>query len=400
MSLSSAVAAGVLRVFLDCSGDWCHEDYLREEVEIAEYVRDRTDADVHVLVTSADTGAGGEEFTLAFIGLGRFQGTTRSFTVTTAAGESEDRERRQLASALTLGLLSYLAPDSLPGELEVTAELTPVAGAAPLVDSDPWKRWIFSLNGNMNIESEESTSERNWGISTGADRITPEWKLTVGAEFNESNERFELDEGGELSVTRKDWSFNWLGVNSLTDHWSAGITGHLRSSTFDNLDSDIRLAPAIEWNFFPYSMYTRRQFRVLYAIGGSRFDYFEETLFGRIEETRGLQELSATYEQREPWGTLEGRFEVSNFFPGFDNHRVEVDTEIDLRIARGLSLSVEGSASRIRDQLSLPRRDATPEEVLLRLRQLRSGFETRFEFGIEYQFGSAFAAIVNPRFGQ
>jgi hypothetical protein len=31
---------------------------------------------------------------------------------------------------------------------------------------------------------------------------------------------------------------------------------------------------------------------------------------------------------------------------------------------------------------------------------LRSGFEARFEFGVEYQFGSRFAAIVNPRFGQ
>jgi hypothetical protein len=38
--------------------------------------------------------------------------------------------------------------------------------------------------------------------------------------------------------------------------------------------------------------------------------------------------------------------------------------------------------------------------VLLRLRQLQSGFQTRVEIGIEYRFGSAFAAIVNPRFGQ
>jgi hypothetical protein len=71
-----------------------------------------------------------------------------------------------------------------------------------------------------------------------------------------------------------------------------------------------------------------------------------------------------------------------------------------VRITRGLSLSVEASASRIRDQLSLPRRNASAEEVLLRVRQLRSGFEARLELGIEYQFGSRFAAIVNPRFGQ
>jgi hypothetical protein len=403
MSLASAVVTGVLRVFLDCSNEGCHEEYLREEVELGEYVRDRTDADVHVLVTRAQTGAGGEEYTLAFIGLARFDGTTRTLRVTTEASDSEDQVRRRLESALTLGLLTFLAPDTVPSGLEVTAALATPTSPALTADNDPWRRWIFSLNGNMNLDSEESTSERNWGLSAGADRITPEWKLTIGTEWNESHEEFELDDeddGEQLSVTRKDWSINWLGVKSLGEHWSAGLTGHLRSSTFDNTERDLRLAPALEWNFFPYSMYTRRQFRVLYAVGGSRTSYYEETLFGRIRENRARQELSATYEQREPWGTLEGRVEASNYFPGFENHRLEVDGEVSVRVARGLSLNLEASGSRIRDQLSLPRRNASAEEVLLRLRQLLSGFEARFEFGLEYRFGSRFAAIVNPRFGQ
>jgi len=191
-----------------------------------------------------------------------------------------------------------------------------------------------------------------------------------------------------------------LAVKSVSDHWSVGASSHLRSSTFDNIELDLRAAPAVEWNFFPYSMYTRRQFRVLYEIGVSSRSYYEETLFGKFDETRAHEELSATYEQREPWGTLEGRVEASNYFPGFSEHRLEVDGEVNVRIARGLSLNIEASASRIRDQLSLPRRDASSEEVLLRLRQLQSGFETRVEFGVEYRFGSAFAAIVNPRFGQ
>jgi hypothetical protein len=147
-------------------------------------------------------------------------------------------------------------------------------------------------------------------------------------------------------------------------------------------------------------MYTRRQLRVLYGIGVDRFRYYEETLYEKTEETLARQDLSTTYEQREPWGTLEGRVEWSNFFPGLSTHRLSVDSEVNLRIARGFSVSIEASVSRIRDQLSLPKRDATPEEVLLRLRQLQSGFEARLEFGITYQFGSQFAAIVNPRFGQ
>ena len=58
------------------------------------------------------------------------------------------------------------------------------------------------------------------------------------------------------------------------------------------------------------------------------------------------------------------------------------------------------NASRIRDQLSLPRRGATQEEILLELRELQSGYEYAFEFGLTYTFGSIFSAVVNPRFGQ
>jgi hypothetical protein len=394
-----AALAAVLRVFLDCSSTFCHEEYLREEVELAEYVRDRTDADVHVLVTSAETGAGGQEFTLAFIGLGRFQAVSRTLKVVVDPGESDDRVRRQLESALTAGLLVFLTNDAVPAELQINAQLG-VAPAVSTVDSDPWRRWIFSLNGYLNIDAEESTSESNWGLSTGADRITREWKLSFGYEMNRSEDEFDLDDGSTFTAIRKDWTVRGLVVKALGEHWSYGGTGHVRSSTFDNLESEVQLAPAIEWNFFPYSEYTRRQFRVLYSLGGSRMVFYEETLYGKFQETRAGEELSATYEQREPWGTVEGSIIASNYFPGFEFHRIELDAEADLRITRGLSLNIEGSASRIRDQLSLPKRDASPEEVLLRLRQLQSGFEMRLEIGLEYRFGSAFAAIVNPRFGQ
>ena len=305
-----------------------------------------------------------------------------------------------MQSALIVGLLLYLAAESLPAGLTVEAGLPASTGLSVTATADPWKRWIFSINANGSLESEESTSEREWGLSIGADRITPEWKVSIGANMNQSREEFDLDEDQPLAVERSDRELTWLAVRGLGEHWSAGATGQFRSSTFDNIHSDIQFSPAVEWNFFPYSMYTRRQLRVLYGVGPSRLRYYEETLFFKTEETRARQQLSTTYEQRERWGTLEGTVEWSNYFPGLSTHRVSVEGEVDVRIARGLSLTFEGSASRIRDQLSLPRRDASPEEVLLRLRQLRSGFETRVELGVTYQFGSRFASIVNPRFGR
>ena len=66
----AADRTGALRVFLDCAQ--CDENYLRTEITFINYVRDRADADVHVLVTTQPTGGGGQEYTIKFIGLGRF----------------------------------------------------------------------------------------------------------------------------------------------------------------------------------------------------------------------------------------------------------------------------------------------------------------------------------------
>ena len=63
--------AEALRVFLDC-GDACDFDHLRTDIPFVNYVRDRRDAQVHVLVTTEETGGGGTAFTLDFVELEEF----------------------------------------------------------------------------------------------------------------------------------------------------------------------------------------------------------------------------------------------------------------------------------------------------------------------------------------
>jgi hypothetical protein len=91
---------------------------------------------------------------------------------------------------------------------------------------------------------------------------------------------------------------------------------------------------------------------------------------------------------------------LSQFLHDLSKYRIEVDGELSWRLTRGLSVNIQGGASRIRDQLSLPRRNATEEEVLLRLRELQSGYDIRFDVGFTYSFGSIFNNVVNPRFGR
>lgn len=69
-----------------------------------------------------------------------------------------------------------------------------------------------------------------------------------------------------------------------------------------------------------------------------------------------------------------------------------------MRLFKGFSFNVFGDYSRIRDQIGLRKGEASTEDVLLRLRQLQSGYSYYVGFGISYSFGSIFNNVVNPRF--
>ena len=392
-------ARAQLRVFLDCEN--CFSDFLRSEITFVDYVRDRAESEIHLLITRITTGSGGHEYTAEFIGSGRFDGTTRTLKANTTSSDSEDTIRRQIANMVRLGLLGFVSADGVPSGMRLEVELGSEQ-ARPAVAGDRWDNWVFSLRGGGSIDAEESQRQIQFSGAASADRITPDWKITLGAEIEHEREQFNIDEEDEepFEATRREQDFNWLVVKGLGEHWSVGATGDVESSTFENTELGVSAAPAIEYNLFPYSEYTRRQFRIQYALGPRYANYYEVTLFDKTEETLAQHEVSATYDQRERWGTLEARAEWSQYLHDLDLSRLEIDGEVSLRILRGLSVNAEVGASRIRDQLSLPARGASPEEILLRLRELSSGYEFQFAFGITYTFGSIFSSVVNPRFGQ
>jgi hypothetical protein len=68
----------------------------------------------------------------------------------------------------------------------------------------------------------------------------------------------------------------------------------------------------------------------------------------------------------------------------------------NVRLFKGFEFFVGGNYERIRDQIYLPKGEATDEEVLVRRRQLATGYRYFVEFGVSYSFGSIFNNIVNP----
>lgn len=51
----------------------------------------------------------------------------------------------------------------------------------------------------------------------------------------------------------------------------------------------------------------------------------------------------------------------------------------------------------INDQISLPRGEASIEDILLGQSQLATNFETDLSFGLSYTFGSLYNNVINTR---
>lgn len=385
-----------LRVFLDCN---CFAEFLRDEIRWVDFVRQAQDADVHLLSSEQGTGGGGRELVLRFVGQGRFADASTELRVITEVAAPENERRAQVLRTVSVGLLSYAARDGLPSDLDVTVQPPEFVAPVAAPPDDLWNLWVFSASAGSWFDAEETSTEVRWNLSFTADRVTERWKLAFGTRFDERRETFEIDDEEELDVERTERSVDWFAARGLGPHWSLGVDGDVASSTFGNTTFAARAAPAVEYSIFPYEEYATRQFVIQYQMGVEHAEYAEVTLFDRLEETHARHELSADLDQRQPWGSLEAGIEWSQYLHDRSKYRLEVDGELSLRVARGLSVEFDGRASRIRDQLSLPRRSASPEEVLLRLRELQSGYDVSFSFGVRYTFGSLFNNVVNPRFG-
>ena len=150
-----------------------------------DFVRDRTQADVHVIITSVETGSGGREYVLAFTGEGRRAGSNQTLKAITGTGDPEDVRRKQVLTTLRIGLLQYVAADGAPPQLEVDVEAPPAASQVT-----PRPAAIPGTTGSSACADRHRPTPKNPARSSevsgafSADRITPDWKLTFGVELD------------------------------------------------------------------------------------------------------------------------------------------------------------------------------------------------------------------------
>ena len=399
-AFAQSAAPQLLRVFIDCSFE-CDTEYLRQNVQFVDYVRDRTVADVHLLVTTQGTGGGGSAWTLKFIGLGRFDKIDRTLSFTTPQTATSDDRRKEFARVFKLGVASYAFDSSTGSQLDVQWKKPEATGAAAKPTHDPWNYWVFRTDVGGNLDGEASTNSSSYRGSFSANRTTEQWKISFSTNGNYSESEFDLGEedGGIIKSTSHSWSFDSLIVKSFGPKWSVGGRSSLSHSSFSNNDKVFTFAPGVEFSVFPYSESSRRSLTMLYTIGVSYYDYRDVTIFDKLSETVPNHSLNTSLNLRQPWGSLGTGVTVSQHLNRPGRYRISTFAFADVRLFKGFSFNVFGGYDRIRDQIALRKGGATPEEVLLRRQQLATGHSYNLSIGFSYSFGSIFNTVVNPRFG-
>lgn len=250
--------------------------------------------------------------------------------------------------------------------------------------------------GNLNGEASSKSNSQRANVS--ASRITEAWRVSVSGNMNRNTSTFEVSETNTVRSFTSSWSASTLLVRSLGPKWSAATRATLTGSTFSNYDLTARAMAGLEYDIFPYAESTRRSLTFMYMVGGAHYDFVTATIFDRLADTHPEHSLGASLGLRQPWGSLGIQSQLSQFLDDPGKNRFNTYGDADVRLFKRFSFNVFGSYSRIRDQINLRKGTATPEEVLLRQRQLATGYSYFMGFGVTYRFGSIYNNVVNPRF--
>ncbi|MFC2162027.1 hypothetical protein ACFLRX_10295, partial [Acidobacteriota bacterium] len=247
------------KVFIDC--DHCDIDFIRTEITFVNYVWDRQEADVHILITTQDTGGGGQEFTFAFIGLNDYEDLQNSLKFFSNRIETEDEVRNNFVQILRLGLGPYVARTPMAKGIRFML----IQDVKPTDVEDKWNFWVFNVSVDSELRGEEQRKSTQLSGNISANRVTLNSKLRIGLDMDSEKDTYEVEDK-TISSTSESTDFDGLYVKSISDHWSVGGWVSVSSSTYSNIDFAYSLHPAVEYNFFPYSQSTRRQLRALYKV--------------------------------------------------------------------------------------------------------------------------------------
>jgi hypothetical protein len=364
---------------------------------MVDFVRDRKDADVHVLVTHQNSNTGGMQGRLNFIGLRSFQNTSDTLTFFNDPTSTEDEQRKKLVQYLKLGLVKYIAKSSIAGDLNITYSTKNTNRKDTSKTSDPWDYWVFQLSNFGSFSGSETYKYKSINSSFSANRETDKWKIGAQFSFSKSVETF-IDTSGKSRFTREGLDGGIDAVKVMSKHLAIGAEAGYTNSLYSNLRAAFKARPKIEYSFLPYSKFNTERVVLQYSIGPTAYYYYDTTVFFKLREWQFQQSANLITSFTKPWGSINFGVFYSNYMSDFGKNNLNFNGAVSWKIVKGLNFAVWGSYGIVHDQLALRKGHYTRDELLKQTRELKSNYNYNLGVGFSYRFGSILNNFVNPSF--
>lgn len=385
-----------LRIFIDCNR--CDNQYLRQNLGNVEFVRDQNLAEVHLFFTTRRNGSGGTEYVVDFIGRETFKDLKDQYVFNTNTTMTNDEVRDLTLRYIKLGLVRYWTKAGKIDAVTVNVKNNPKEEEVTVDVEDPWNYWVFRVGASGNFSGQETRRNSRINTEMSARRVTEKNKLFIRVRYNENKTIIDF-EGDETITTRNSKDFNINDAISISDHWSIGAFGSIRTSVFSNLDFSWGFRPSIEFDFFKYSESAKKQIILSYSNGIRFNDYIELTVFGKEQEYLWEHRLALGASINQKWGNLSGQVSFQQFLQDTSLNALNFRANANVRIFKGFNFNIGARYSITNNQVNLSAGGVTLEDLLLNQQQLPSSFNYSLNLGFNYTFGSIYNTIVNPRFG-
>ncbi|MDD3625714.1 MAG: hypothetical protein PHV06_00200 [bacterium] len=381
-----------INVFLDSYVE-IDIDYIKTQIPFVNYVNDKGDADVHVLINSRETSSGGIEYHMKFIGYKKHEGLEYNVFCYSNPTDADASVRDKIVEGLKKGLFPYLLEYEIVSDLNIQYH-----EKLQRPQKDPWNFWVFNISLNGSISGEESAEYSNFWTALSASRTTERNKFRAAFSYSRSENHYELEQLSDFTTISWFRDFNSYYVYSLSDHWSLGCNWGMFTSTYSNIKFEGFAVPAIEYNIFPYSESAFRELSFKYRLLFKHSEYFEETIYDKTMDNFTGQGIEIYYFIKQAWGDIYVFLTAKHYFEDFDFNNVSLSPTINIKLFRGLSLSIDGNFTMVHDQYFLSKEGVTEEDVLLQRKQLQTQYNYSLGIGFNYTFGSIYSNVVNTRF--
>ena len=386
-----------IKVFVDCSnGGECYHEFVRQEIPIVDFVRDRMDADVHVVITTLYNSSGSGQYSLHFIGRNGFEKLNDTLQYAIPPAASEDTQRNLFVAKLKSGLIPYLNKTSQGDHIRITFN-TPETKDSQVVKKDPWNYWVFQLSANGYMNGSQNYFSGSFYFNISANKETAKAKTNF---YINSSEQLQKYKDGQETYK---YSFldHGIGVqhySKRTEHWGLGAGADAVNSLFSNYKFKISTTANAEYSIFPYKEFNTKRWVFLYEAGPVYNRYYDSTIYLKTEELVFRHSAGSIFSYIQPWGSSHIGVFWNNYLNDFKKNNLSLNGALQFKITKGLNFAIWGYYSFVHDQINIRKGNIDLNQLLVRNQELLSSFDYNLGIGISYRFGSKFNNAVTPAF--